>query len=289
MVSSTTLPPETDSKLPPDGEGHQGEPSKSQLDEIADLLAGKSGDGDGDGDDGEGHQNLDGDGDGDGKPGESQKKGKPKTLKDLAERTGLDVKDLYGIEFELGSGESRTRTIGELKDALTEQDTFEVERLTFAEDKTKTEAGFLKAQSELQSLIELLPKNAIKPELINAIKDQRELVTKRERSQTLTAIPEWSDEDVEKTDRDEMREHLGEYGYAANHLDFVVDHRMLKYIRDNMQRTKRIRAALEKVKRVPTKDQRPSGRTSKKKTAARRSKPNTQANQVAAVAELLNS
>jgi len=155
MQESPTLPGESQAKSD-NQPGESQQPKQSQLDQVAALLRGDDpADNAGESQESE-------------KPGESQKSATPKTINELAERLGVDIKDLYAVEFKMGeTGESRT--LGQLKDLAASQDQFAVDQLTFEETKTKREAEFLRAQAELQELIAMLPKNAIKPELLQAI------------------------------------------------------------------------------------------------------------------------
>lgn len=294
MVESTnSQSSETSNATPPGGENRP--PTKSALDQVAALLVGDDPDNlDKDGDKGsesgaKGAEGDQGEGPGKGKPGESQKTGKPKSLDDVAERLGVEVKDLYDVEFKMGGDDGKTHTLGALKDAMAGQDSLEVDRLTFGEEKAKQESALMRAQSELTDIIAMLPKSAIKPELVRAITDRREQTLKREGSLTKDVIPEWKDEEVERKDRGEMQEHLSAYGYASNYLDNVLDHRTLKYIRDNMQRQQRIESALEKVKRVEKPGHKPSGKPTKPAAASRAGRnPRSQNQQVSAIAELLD-
>lgn len=281
--------------------GESRKPAKSQLEQISDVLRGDDTDqGDQESRDGGESRNQDdqdnqgGESDS-GKPGESQAKGKPKTVNDLAERLGVTVKDLYDVKFNLGNqagGDGESRTLGELKDLASEYGQFEVDRMQFEESKTKRENEFIKAQSEMSELLSMLPKNAIKPELLQAVADKRAAILSREKGLTLKAIPEWSDEDTETADRTAMQQHLSDYGYSKSYLDSVTDHKTLKYIRDNMQRQKRIERALAQVKQVSKPGHRPSGKPNSRKPDGgnvRADNPRQVRNQVAAISDLLKN
>lgn len=257
-----------------DNSGESRKPAQSQLEQVAALLRD---------DDDQGGESKDG------KQGESHKKGEPpKTLNDVAERLGLEVKDLFGIEFNLG-GDGESLTLGKLKDLATDHGQFEVDRLQFEETKTAREAEFLKAQTELAEVIALLPKNAIKPELIQMLANRREQTLTREKGMTLKAIPDWKDTAREGTDRTAMQAHLAEYGYAPGYLETITDHRTLKYIRDNMQRQERITRVLAQVKQIKKPAHKPSGApTGSPQVGRSRVKVSKVETQAAAVAELLN-
>lgn len=280
--------------------GESRKPAKSAIEQIGELLRGDDpGQGD-QGDQGSGESRNQGDqGDqggesDDGKPGESQAKGKPKTVNELAERLGVTVKDLYEIKFPLGNqagGDGESRTLGELKDMASQHGQFEVDRMQFEESKTKRENEFMRAQAEMSELLSMLPKNAIKPELLQAVANKRTALLKREKARTLEVIPEWSDEETETAERGEMQEHLSAYGYSRSYLDSVTDHRTLKYIRDNMQRQKRIERALAQVKQVSKPGHRPSNKPTPpgRGSNLRSDNPRQVRNQVAAISDLLKN
>lgn len=196
----------------------------------------------------------------DGKPAERQEKGKPKGLKDLAERLELKPEDLYALEIPMADG--KTKTLGQLKDAAAKEGDLSVRELAFEEDRSRQEGELLRAQSELRELVAALPKSAVKPEVLDTIRQKHELVLKRERAKTLEVIPEWQDETKRTEEIAGIVEHLKGYGFPANYLQSVFDHRTLKYIRDNWQREQRIRKALEQVEamkpRTPAKSK-PNG------------------------------
>lgn len=181
--------------------------------------------------------------------GESPQQSAPKTLEALAEKLGVKVEDLYAITFPAaGNGESHS--LGELKDMLAEQSDFSARSLEFEEKRVQSENELLRAKQDLQAIVGLLPKDAIKPALLERVRAEHERYREVEGKRTLEAIPSWADEEARAKDRAGMAKHLSAYGYAEQHLDALVDHRMLKYVRDNWQREERVNAALGKVKQV---------------------------------------
>lgn len=229
-------------------------------------------------------------GDEGGKPGEGPLKGKPKTLDALAEGLGVKVEDLYDLKISMGN-DLEPMTLGALKDNAKDTGSLEVQRLAFEESKAKKETDFLRAQGELNEIVSMLPREAIKPELVNAIKDKHAKLAQRERSLTLQAIDEWSDEDKETSDRTAMGEYLSQYGFPTHYLQNVLDHRMLKFIRDSMQRKQRIDRALAKVQEIPDTTPAPTGKPSKSRGTNRQQSNRTlrtDTQNVAAIADLLN-
>lgn len=281
MLESDDTPTSEDSSAPPgDGEDRALTPEQKQS-AIADLLDPKKPEGDKP--------------DGDKAPsGEDQDKGgKLDSLDAVAEKLGVEVSSLYDIAIpQPGSGEDRV-TLGQLADMAKDSGQLELDRLEFDERVQKREADLARAQQEINEIVSLLPKHAIKDDLVNAVGKKIAAAQAKERGLTLLAIPTWKDEQAEEADREAMTAHLTPYGFAANYLDSVQDHRTLKYIRDNMQRENNVKRALEAVRR-----KRPDGQKPGKKAAAPKKpgKPATpqrgplgRAAQAEAVAELIRN
>jgi hypothetical protein len=170
---------------------------------------------------------------------------KPKTLAQAAERLGVEVKDLY--DLEIPSDQLKGLTLGKLKDHMVERENFTTRSLKLEEDAAQKEAEFERANLELQTLLGALPKDAIKPEIREAVRQKHEATLKIERERTLQTIPEWKDEKVRTEELAGMVEHLTGFGFPASYLKSVTDHRALKFIRASWQRETRLRKALELV------------------------------------------
>lgn len=206
------------------------------LTSLADLLAvdDQAGDDDTSGDEG-------------GKSSGSDGKTKPTKFNDLAGATDLDLDALYKLTISLDD-DSEPVTVEQLKDSYKQRSDFEVERLEFAETRSQQEAELLRAKSELNDILQALPKNAVSKDLLQKIRDKHEAQMNAERAKTLDAIGSWKDEAVRTADLKAMSEHLGQYGLPVDYLSQVQDHRLFLYFRDNMLRERRVREALAKVR-----------------------------------------
>lgn len=264
------------------------EPTETAIDQVAALLRGE----DADQSDAETQdKGTDADESSAASSETDDKKREPKNLAELAETLGVKVSDLYKIEVPFDvDGESKPRTLGEIKDAIAQRDDFEVDRLAWEEQRTERENDLARSMQELNEIVGMLPKSAISDDLLKAVGRKRAETVERESRLTRQVIPEWQDEDAEERDRVAMRDHLQKYGFPKNYLDGIVDHRTLRYIRESMRREQRIERALAQVKTVrkpgispSSKPSRPAPQTPKRGRASR------QRNQVAQVAELLRS
>lgn len=284
MLPSTEQPPNEDPVAPPPPAGEDPPANRGdQLDEVAALLRGE-------------------DPEAPAQPAESsqgedpQTDGKPDTLDAIATKLGVEVSDLYDVAVKQPpgpGGEDRTVTLGELADMAKDSGQLELDRLEFDESRTRREQDLMRAQQELSEIVALIPDSAKSPDLVAAVSRKVATQQTQERALTLKVIPEWTDETVETRERDEIGKHLGAYGFPPNHLEQVIDHRTVKYIRDNWQRERNMAKALEAMKRRKAKAtgaaKPAAGAPRKRQASSRRQGPRSVGQQVEAVAELLRT
>ena len=171
----------------------------------------------------------------------------PTKFNDLAGKLGLELDALY--KLEVSQAEDGTPvTVENLKDHYALQGDLSMREIDFEERRTKQESELMQAQEELRELLAALPEKAIKPEVLQNIRNKHDAQKTLERRRTLEVIPDWKDEKTRTADIEGMSEHMKQYGYPVDYLERVADHRQIKYIRDNWQREQRIRTALAKVK-----------------------------------------
>ena len=219
--------------------------------------------------------------------GESQDTVKPpKNLDELAERLGVKIDDLYAIEFPHNeTGESLT--LGALKDLQANESDYAGRELELAEGRVKFGNAQAKARQELGLVLKSRPEGEIKPEVRATARKEREVMLGLEAVRVLDVIPEWSDDDVQRADLAEIGDHMEQYGFDKGHIDQIVDHRMLRYMRDNLRRMKLVERALAGVKPVKSV---PKGRTSqpaRAKAKVQATPASTQGQQPDAIDKLL--
>jgi hypothetical protein len=177
-------------------------------------------------------------------PGGSQKLEK---FNDLAGTLDMELDDLYKLQIT-SAEDGEPVTVEQLKDMYAKQGEATLREIEFEERRTTEEAKILQAQNEVREILAGLPEQAVKPEILEKIRARHASQLKVERARTLEVIPDWKNEKRREADIAGMTKHLQSYGYAVNYLENVVDHRQIKYIRDNYLREQRIRKALEAVK-----------------------------------------
>jgi hypothetical protein len=181
----------------------------------------------------------------------------------LIKRHKLTAEQVYAIKVPMANG-AEPITLGKLKDRVGELVDLETRELQFDNRRVKAEGELLRAQTEMRELLALVPKDQIKPEMVEKIRRRHEATQAAERRATLEHIPEWQDEERRTKELQSMVELVEDYGFGAEFLTTVVDHRAIKMIRDYMLMRTRIQKALANVKDgKQAKGQRPSGKTGK--------------------------
>lgn len=190
----------------------------------------------------------------------------PETLEALSKRLGFKPEQIYNVKIPLADG-AEPLTLGQLKDRVGELVDLETRETQFEQRRMQVEGELLRSQTEIRELIGMIPKEHIKPEIINKIRQRHDANMAFERRMTLEHIPEWRDEKRAGEDLQGMIDFTKRWGFDETFMATVHDHRAVKFIRDMYLRDKRIQAALAKVTTPDSKGQRGSAKT--KKAAAR--------------------
>jgi hypothetical protein len=180
----------------------------------------------------------------------------------LTKRLKLTPEQAYEIKVPMPNG-AEALTIGALKDKISDLTDFDMRVVQFDERRIKQEGEILKSQQELKSILEMLPKEAKSPEVLQKVRERQELVTRRERQATLEHIPEWRDEQKRTVEFEGIQEMLSDYGFDDTFFHSVVDHRAMKFLRDTFLMRSRIRKALEQVRDPKKLGVKPSGKGAK--------------------------
>lgn len=214
------------------------------------LEADESGESHDEGDAGESDENAE--------PNKGKPRGKPKTLKDAAERLGVADADLYAIEIPLG-GDGQKITLGELKDLGVKASDLELRDVQLSERVSKAEAELTRARAELEELEKLAP---AKPEDREKAKQIVATRLAKERKLIMDTIPEWSDSTVRESELGAMVEYLADFGLSEAFLTGNLNHKVVRMVRAATLQKQRIERALAKVQKVQKKPSNTSKSTS---------------------------
>lgn len=165
---------------------------------------------------------------------------KPILFSDLAKGLGVEPGDLYDVEIALSEGREPV-TLGALKDSYQDQAQITERETTLAEREVKASNDVMTARRQLEQLVQLLP--TIPPELIKQVETLDADKLRTEQRLMVEAIPEWSNAAVLAADSKAIAEHLKPYGFSAAEVGLIQDHRLAKYVRDQMLREQRIKDA----------------------------------------------
>ena len=177
---------------------------------------------------------------------DKEKNAKPEMFNDLAESLGVELDDLYNLKVTTSDGE--TVTIQELKSLQGKQDDIVLRELEFEETRASKEGDLRQAQNELAEVVAALPDGTLKPEVMEKLRAKNAKRIEVEQSRTLKAIPTWNDDATRENDMKGMAMHLERFGFPANYLASIVDHRQWVFIRESFHREQRIKNALAKVR-----------------------------------------
>lgn len=186
------------------------------------------------------------------------------TFDQVAKRLKVKPEDLYKVRIAMKDG-AEPVTIGELKDRVGELVEHDRRVLEFDNRRIKQEGEIISARQEFRTLLELLPKEAITPALIEKVRRIHTEQMSQEVTRLKEVVPEWQDQKTYQQEFGEIQKYLGRWGFDATILNTLTDHRALKFVRDSWLRDKRIEAALVKVTKPAAKGKSPSA---KGKTAA---------------------
>lgn len=190
----------------------------------------------------------------------------PETMEVLSKRLGFKPEQIYNVKIPLADG-AEPLTIGQLKDRVGELVDLETRETLFEQRRMRMEGDLLRSQTEIRELLSMIPKEHIRPEVVNKIRQRHEANMQRERQATLEHIPEWRDEKRAGEDLQGMIEFVSGWGFDETFIASVHDHRAIKFIRDMYLRDKRIQKALSNVTVPDSPGHRASAKT--KKAASR--------------------
>lgn len=189
----------------------------------------------------------------------------PETLEALSKRLGFKPEQVYNVKIPLADG-AEPLTIGQLKDRVGELVELETRETQFEQRRMQVEGDLLRSQTEIREILAMIPKEHIKPEIVNKIRKRHDENMAFERRMTLEHIPEWRDEKRAGEDLQGMINFTKRWGFDETFIATVHDHRAIKFIRDMYMRDKRIQAALAKVTTPDSAGHRASAKTKKAAT-----------------------
>lgn len=181
------------------------------------------------------------------------------TLQEVAEEVAEAIPEAeidYDLEIPMPDGREPMR-LGELKDKVTELERTEAQMI-------ERENALMRQQDEVNQLLSAA--GQLPPELAQQAEQRLQQTLAKEREAMMQAIPEWSDRETYDRDRAGILEVGQQYGFSELEVGQIMDHRVVKFMRDHARLLDQKKAAEklpEKIKKQSRKGQRPTQRAKK--------------------------
>lgn len=176
---------------------------------------------------------------------------------ELAEAIPEAVID-YDLDIPMPDGRE-SMSLGAMKDRVTELERSESQMI-------ERENNLMRQQDEINMLMNQV--GELPPELRQQASQKQQQHMAKERDAMLKAIPEWSDRETYDRDRVGIVEVGKQYGFSELEIGQIMDHRVVKFMRDysrlskNAKDAERLPAQIKKASKVGSKPR----RTTKKST-----------------------
>lgn len=171
------------------------------------------------------------------------------TLRDVARRLKIPVKELYKVlTIPLSDGTGRRVSVEELKAAYvgSDEDRLAADRHALAEDKAvheksrqDREAKLVRDRRELDTAIQLLGDLTPAP-VLEALGSQVRETAAREAQHLLDSMPQFRDRTVFQAFMGDAHKTLAEYGFSQAEVQNMSDHRIFRFLDAHMRLAQRI-------------------------------------------------
>ena len=190
-------------------------------------------------------------------------KAKLRTFRDLAAKAGFAAEDIWDLELDLPKNLGSIK-LSEFKDRLTE-----LKEVDATREAVETERAGMR-QERLRWTQELKAASAAGlREFSEQERGQIGTLLQRhaeaEAETIMAAVPEWSNQATLKADFEGMADLLKPYGFSPTDVAQALegDARFTLFMKDQLDRSRRLKAAEAKVKAPPKKLQQPAGNAPK--------------------------
>ena len=147
----------------------------------------------------------------------------------------------YSLEIEVPMPYGMEKmTVGQLKDTASD--------LHLRQERLDKQSNDI--MTERDQVFSITSKLApyLTPEVEQMVQQYRHDLTAREGQRMLEAIPEWKEQSAFTNDRTVMKSLAGEYGFSEREFNQVIDHRLVKLLRDYTLLRNRVHKAKEEAK-----------------------------------------
>lgn len=153
----------------------------------------------------------------------------------------LDLKQLYKTEVHVDNGEETlTVTVGELKDMYRELHQVKNTRSETETARDEFAREQMIARQEFDAMVALLPQDAVTDEFREQTRERMQAHLGAETAKLMRIVPEWGDPQAAADDHRLIAKHAANYGFSADEIAMISDHRMVKYLLDNARKEQRL-------------------------------------------------
>mgnify|MGYP001823335854 CR=1 FL=1 len=208
------------------------------------------------------------------------------TLEDVAEEVAEAIPEAvidYDLEIPMPDGRE-AMTLGQMKDRVTELERTDAQMI-------ERENALMRQQDELNQLLQAA--GQLPPELTQKAAERLEQTLATERQAMMQAIPEWSDRETYDRDRTAIVDVAKQYGFSELEIGQIVDHRVVKFMRDHArlmgerQEAEKLPKQIRKQSRKGTKPRQKTKRSALDQMVDRAMKSNDEDAKFAAIDNLL--
>jgi hypothetical protein len=160
------------------------------------------------------------------------------TVKDLAEKLGIEAKDLYE-DLHIPTGDGESITLGEFKDRVKELQQLDTVKQDFEDREAKHNREVMAQQAELNQLLSMIPDDQ-RQQLVQAAGQRHHDYVAQQQNKVLEVIPEWKDPDTLARDRDAIIKLGNDYGFSSDEITYTHDSRTLLMVRDMVRLRERL-------------------------------------------------
>lgn len=152
-------------------------------------------------------------------------------LKDVAEKVGVSLEDLYKVRIPMPD-EGDALTLAEIKDLATEHRRTAVERVEWETNRAEQTNAIANAVQELQQLAAMIPAEMRTPEMLRHAETRNAALKEMEAGRLLQRIPEFKDPARYTAAMEQMVPLVERYGFKPEELRSVLDHRLIAMVHD---------------------------------------------------------
>lgn len=171
----------------------------------------------------------------------------PTSLDDAARRLNMTRQELNKLPVQVGD---QTMTLGELKAKLPELLKVGADREKLSDERGEWELEKVSAHRNIRALVDMLPPQAVTPQVLRELNRQHETTRSRELEALHAARPQWADSTYATGQRDAMLKLAQRYGIGRAEVQSVMDHRQLLLLQDFAALTARVAAGKDAGRKV---------------------------------------